>query len=101
MTALGNVIALIRQLDDEQAEVPVPAVATPRQQFSELPPPYADSSSLGAVMEFIRGVIGSPDFDADADRVAVESASERVAEIVSRARCVTYARARAAAEMRI
>lgn len=101
MTALGNVIALIGQLDDEQVDVPVRGVGAPHRQFCELPPVCVAASSLGEVMAFIRGITGAAELDTDEGQAGGETAANRVAEIVSRTRGVTYARARATAEMRI
>lgn len=101
MTALGNVIALIRQLDDEGCDASAFGIATTRLQSWELPPASVDGSSLGEVMAFIRGVLGSSGCGTDEGEGDDDACSERVAEIVSLARCVAHARARAAAEMRI
>lgn len=59
MTALGNVMALVRELEDESAdavEAPVPAVCAARR--FELPPALEDASSLGEVLVLIREMQG-------------------------------------------
>lgn len=68
MTALGNVMALVRELDHEGAEaveIPVP-VARDARHF-DLPPAVEDASSLGEILQLIREMQG------DSLRVLVES----------------------------
>ena len=55
MTALGNVIALIRQLDDP-ATAPLGRPAFASMAFRDFPAPDGSASSLGAVMAFRRAV---------------------------------------------
>ena len=59
MTALGNVMALVWELDHEGAdavEIPVPAARDARH--FDLPPAVEDASSLGEVLLLIREMQG-------------------------------------------
>lgn len=58
MTALGNVLALIRQLDDA-AGVPLDGTGSASVQFRDFPAPNELASSLGEVVAFRRAV-GAP-----------------------------------------
>lgn len=68
MTALGNVMALVRELDhegDDAVEIAVPAARDARP--FDLPPTVEDASSLGEILQLIREMQG------DSLRVLVES----------------------------
>lgn len=55
MTALGNVLALIRQLDDA-AGAPLDGTGSASLQFRDFPAPNELASSLGEVVAFRRAV---------------------------------------------
>ena len=74
MTALGNVLALIRQLDDA-AEAPLDGTGSASMQFRDFPAPSEIASSLGAVVAFRRAVDAPVSGDVSAESSQRETRS--------------------------
>ncbi len=100
MTALGNVLALIRQLDDA-AGAPLDGTGSGSMQFRDFPAPNEIASSLGEVVAFRRavGAAGEASVPADADARAGSSQRESRSDIEP-FRCIGAAFPRTAAEVR-
>lgn len=99
MTALGNVLALIRQLDDA-AGAPLDGTGSGSMQFRDFPAPNELASSLGEVVAFRRAVEIAGDAGGPDEARAVSSQRESGSDIDSFRRIGTVFQ-RTAAEVRV
>ncbi len=80
MTALGNVLALIRQLD-EAAGAPLDGSGSASMQFRDFPAPNELASSLGEVVAFRRAAATAGDDCWPDEARAVSSQRESLPDI--------------------